>query len=142
MGKAKRAAMYPSSAAVIACVALCACGEAAPDPKTVSTESIGTGGTGVKETSAKGQKPPEPADPLAKPELGPPKAFTPSAPEVLKAAAGTTVWLAERHSLPLVAVTITIPKGSAADPTDKPGLAHITADMLDEGAGTRGAVEI
>jgi predicted Zn-dependent peptidase len=106
----------------------------------VSTASTGAG---VKENIAKGEtKPPGPADPLAKPALGPPKSFTPAAPEVLKAAGGMTVWLAERHSLPLVAVTISIPKGSAADPTDKPGLAHITADMLDEGAGKLGAVEL
>lgn len=83
------------------------------------------------------------ADPLGdKPQLSPPKAFEPEAPAQFKLPNGATVWLFERHSLPMVSVTIALPSGSAADPKDKPGLAHITADMMDEGAGTRSAVEL
>ena len=52
------------------------------------------------------------------------------------------VWLFERHTLPVVAVTVAMPSGSASDPKDHAGLAHITADMLDEGAGKRNAVEL
>src|SRR6185436_19671888 len=63
-------------------------------------------------------------------------------PQVFKAANGMTVWLIERHALPLVSATVMIPVGSSADPKDKAGLAHITADMLDEGAGKRNAVEV
>lgn len=77
-----------------------------------------------------------------KPSLGAPMPFAPPAPEVFKAAGGSTVWLSERHTLPIVSVMIAIPKGSAADPPGKPGLAFITANMLDEGAGSRGAVEV
>jgi predicted Zn-dependent peptidase len=78
----------------------------------------------------------------SKPALVAPKPFTPPAPEVFQAPGGSTVWLSERHTLPVVSVMIAIPKGSAADPPRKPGLAYITASMLDEGAGSRGAVEI
>ena len=53
-----------------------------------------------------------------------------------------TVWLLERHTLPLVSVSLSIPYGSASDPKGKAGLASITADMLDEGAGARNAVEL
>jgi len=77
-----------------------------------------------------------------KPTLAPPKAFDPPAPQVFTAANGMTVWLLERRALPLVAVTLAIPIGSAADPKETQGLAWITASMLDEGAGTRSAVQI
>ena len=82
-------------------------------------------------------------DPLgAKPTLAPPKPFDPPAPQVFTAANGMTVWLLERRALPLVAVTLAIPTGSAADPREVQGLAWITANMLDEGAGARTAVQI
>jgi predicted Zn-dependent peptidase len=84
-----------------------------------------------------------PSDPLGeKPTLAPPKAFTPPAPEVFKTPNGITVWLLERHTLPMVSISVAVPSGSAQDPADLPGLAHITADMLDEGAGERSAVEL
>jgi zinc protease len=83
------------------------------------------------------------ADPIGeKPTLAQPKPFAPPAPEVFQAANGMTVWLLERHTLPIVSVTLSIPYGSASDPKGKAGLASITADMLDEGAGTRNAVEL
>ncbi len=83
------------------------------------------------------------ADPLGdKPALPKPKAFEPPAPVVFSVANGMQVWLIERHTLPMVSVTVTVPSGSAQDPADRPGLAHITADMLDEGAGKRSAVEL
>lgn len=89
--------------------------------------------------------PPAPdADPIAssKPELPPPAPFEPPAPVVYEAANGLTVWLLERHSVPMVSVTLALPYGSAADPAGKEGLAHITADMLDEGAGSRDALQL
>jgi predicted Zn-dependent peptidase len=82
-------------------------------------------------------------DPLGpKPALAPAKAFEPPAPQVFTAANGMTVWLLERHALPLVAVMVAIPTGSAADPKGEQGLAWITSNMLDEGAGARSAVQI
>jgi predicted Zn-dependent peptidase len=82
-------------------------------------------------------------DPLgSRPQLGAAKPFQPPTPQVTKTAKGTNVWLVERHALPMVSVTVAVPYGSAQDPEDKPGLAHIAADMLDEGAGKRNAVEL
>ena len=78
----------------------------------------------------------------AKPTLAAPKPFDPPAPQVFTAANGMTVWLLERRGLPLVAATLAIPTGSAADPAGEQGLAWITANMLDEGAGARTAVQI
>jgi predicted Zn-dependent peptidase len=85
----------------------------------------------------------EAVDPVGqKPALPAPKPFEPPAPVAFKAANGMTVWLVERHALPMVSATLSIPYGSASDPKGKAGLAHITADMLDEGAGSRNAVEL
>ncbi|MGK4006346.1 pitrilysin family protein [Sorangium sp. So ce1036] len=87
--------------------------------------------------------PTQPADPLGpKPALPEPRPFTPPSPVVFDGPNGTTIWLLERHTLPLVSVTIAVPSGSADDPKGAAGLAHITADMLDEGAGTRSAVAL
>lgn len=83
------------------------------------------------------------ADALAldnRPKLRAPTAFTPPTPEVTKLSNGMSAWILERHALPLVSVTFSIPVGSAADPKGKAGLASLTADMLDEGAGARSAV--
>ncbi|HEV2672401.1 MAG TPA: pitrilysin family protein [Gemmatimonadales bacterium] len=55
---------------------------------------------------------------------------------------GLTVLLLEKHQVPLVQVNLLVKAGSAMDPADRPGLASMTADMLDEGAGTRGALAL
>lgn len=84
-----------------------------------------------------------PLDPIgARPSLEGAKAYAPPTPEVFKAQNGMTIWLITKKALPLVAVTVGFPSGSASDPKDKPGLAYITADMLDEGAGSRNAVDL
>ncbi len=77
-----------------------------------------------------------------KPALPAAKAFEPPAPEVVKLSNGMTLWLLERHALPLVAVSVALPVGSADDPAGKEGLASITADMMDEGAGSRNAIDV
>jgi predicted Zn-dependent peptidase len=63
-------------------------------------------------------------------------------PEVFVTKGGITVWLVERHALPYLAMTFSIPTGSSSDPKGKAGLAFETADMLDEGAGARGSIEL
>ena len=48
---------------------------------------------------------------------------------------GVETWLSEERALPMIAVNISFPAGSAYDPADKPGLANLTASLIDEGAG-------
>ena len=71
---------------------------------------------------------------------------TPSlrAPEVQRFALsnGLPVLLVEKHDLPLVAVEILLPGGAGAVAPSRAGLAGLTADMLDEGAGKRSALDI
>jgi predicted Zn-dependent peptidase len=82
-------------------------------------------------------------DPLgARPALVPPPPFAPPVPMAYKRTNGLNVWLLERHTLPIVAIEIVVPTGAASDPEGKGGLAVMTANMLDEGAGTRGALDI
>jgi predicted Zn-dependent peptidase len=55
---------------------------------------------------------------------------------------GIPVWLVEAHEVPLVQLTLIVKAGSGDDPAGKYGLASLTAAMLDEGAGSRSALEI
>jgi len=48
---------------------------------------------------------------------------------------GIVAWLVEDHSLPVVTLDVSFRGGAALDPADKSGLATLTADLLDEGAG-------
>ncbi len=45
------------------------------------------------------------------------------------------VWFSEDHTVPIVAISITLPAGAAYDPANKAGLASFTAALIDEGAG-------
>jgi predicted Zn-dependent peptidase len=71
-----------------------------------------------------------------------PAPFLPPAPGVFGGPNGIAVWLLERHNLPIVSCAMTVPYGASSDPPGKGGLAHATANMLDEGAGKRGAIEL
>ena len=87
--------------------------------------------------------PAAPLDPLGtRPPLPPPPPFVPPVPVTYTRPNGMTVWLLERHALPIVSVQVVVPAGAAVDPDGKGGLALATANMLDEGAGTRGALDI
>lgn len=120
---------------------LSGCGEPheGPDPNVPVTKTTGVAGT---TPTAATQQPAAPDALGEKPMLAAPKSFTPTPPAVFTSLGGMKVWLNEKHSLPLVSVTLAIPSGSAADPPGKAGLASITAGMLDEGAGKLGAVEL
>lgn len=76
------------------------------------------------------------------PELGPPGALKLPPIERFKLSNGLQVILMEKHSVPLVQVNLMVKTGSAMDPSGQSGLASLTADMMDEGAGTRSALEL
>lgn len=52
------------------------------------------------------------------------------------------VLLVEMHEVPVVQANVVVRAGAGADPLDRPGLASLTADMLDEGAGSASALQI
>jgi len=55
---------------------------------------------------------------------------------------GLTLAVVEMHKVPVVDVEVMVDAGAARDPADAPGLATFTAAMLQQGAGTRGALEV
>jgi zinc protease len=77
----------------------------------------------------------------------PPK---PTAPPALKLppiqkqklANGLAVWIVEQHEVPLAQVNLIVKAGSGADPVGKYGVASMTANMLDEGAGGKSALDL
>jgi zinc protease len=83
-----------------------------------------------------------PADRSKPPQLAP----TPSlslAPLVKRALSnGLPVWIVEAHETPLVQVNLVVHAGSGDDPAGQFGVSSLTAAMLDEGAGTRSALQI
>ncbi|MBI4591489.1 MAG: insulinase family protein, partial [Candidatus Rokubacteria bacterium] len=52
------------------------------------------------------------------------------------------LWLMPSHQTPLVSVTVVLPCGAADDPPGKAGLAALTAAMLNEGAWSRGVLDL
>ena len=55
---------------------------------------------------------------------------------------GVDVWVVEQHEVPMLQVNLIVRAGSAADPAGKFGVASMTANMLDEGAGSRSALDL
>ena len=76
------------------------------------------------------------------PSLGPAPKLTLPAIQKKALSNGVPVWLIESHEVPLVQVNLLVQAGGAEDLPGKFGVASFTAAMLDEGAGTRSALEI
>lgn len=55
---------------------------------------------------------------------------------------GLAVWMVEHHEVPLAQINLIVRSGSAADPIGKYGVGSLTAAMLDEGAGSRSALDL
>jgi zinc protease len=55
--------------------------------------------------------------------------------KALHAGKGEEVWYVCDHTLPMIAMTASLPAGSVYDPAGKAGLAGFAASLLDEGAG-------
>ena len=55
---------------------------------------------------------------------------------------GLDAWTAVHEEVPLVSVLVLVRVGAAFDPADRPGLAAITGDLLDEGCGDLDALAL
>jgi len=89
----------------------------------------------LAETPAKVNRDSQP-EPSAEPGFSPPPIQTAELPNGLK------IYLVEKHELPLVQVNLLVNQGWASDPRNLPGCAALTAELMDEGAGGRDALEI
>jgi zinc protease len=103
-----------------------------PTPKTIAKGKT-TGGEAVNVEAAWRATPPQ--APAARPVNLP-------VPESFKLSNGLTVLYNYRPGLPVVSANLVFTTGSSANPTDKPGLASFTANMLQQGTATRNATQI
>ena len=55
---------------------------------------------------------------------------------------GLAVWTVPHRPVPVATMVLLVRAGSSADPAGRDGLASLTGDMLDEGAGSRTALEV
>jgi predicted Zn-dependent peptidase len=81
-------------------------------------------------------------DRSAPPELGSPPRL--DLPDIQRFTLGNglPVLLMENHRVPVVEVVLVVEAGAVDEPAGKEGLASITAAMLDEGAGSRTALQV
>jgi zinc protease len=76
------------------------------------------------------------------PRVGPPRAFRFPGIRRDLLGNGLDVRTLEHRAVPVVSLVLLLPGGSSADPADRPGLAALTADLLDEGSGGKDALEV
>ncbi len=81
-------------------------------------------------------------DRSAPPAPGPVVPFRMPPIEKLTLSNGLPVWILENHEVPVASLLVGIRSGAAADPANKPGLAAMTAALLDEGAMGKSALEL
>lgn len=127
--------MNARNSLVVACLLSASCGGTAPPPQPPPAPP-----PSPAQQAAAPAPPPDPLGPRPEPPM--PAPFLPPSPVVFQATNGITVWLLERHEVPIVSCDMTVPTGAASDPQGKAGLAYVTTNMLDEGAGKRGAIDL
>jgi zinc protease len=82
------------------------------------------------------------ADRKQQPPLGPPAVVKFPEVKYFTLANGLKVALVERHSVPVVNMSLMVNAGYAADQFGKPGLSKLTMDMMQEGTKTRSALQL
>jgi zinc protease len=73
---------------------------------------------------------------------GPPRKYQFPAVTRRTLANGLRVLVAENHTAPLVSMRTLVRSGADRDPAELAGVAGLTADLLDEGAGSRDAIRL
>jgi len=76
------------------------------------------------------------------PTLPPPPALKLPAVRTAPLPNGLELLVVESHKVPVVDVSLVLDAGAVRDPADLPGLATFTATMLQQGAGSRSALDI
>lgn len=79
----------------------------------------------------------QPAARSTYPKAGEPRPLQLPAVQQFTLQNGLPVYLVEKKGLPIVQFTLSFNAGSIFDPADREGLAALTADLMDEGAGDR-----
>ena len=82
------------------------------------------------------------ADRTRMPALGVDQPFAFPAIRKTRLSNGLELWTVLHRDLPVQTMVLLMRVGSSADPAGRSGLASLTGDMLDEGAGDLGALEL
>lgn len=101
--------------------------------------AVSTAATFALPSAAPAQGAPQAAS-ATPPVLAAPKALTLPTMVERTLPNGLRLVIVEQHELPVVDAQLVIRTGSEADPAGKAGLATLTANLLDEGAGSRDAL--
>lgn len=83
-----------------------------------------------------------PLDRKIKPSIGPDPVFTFPAIARCLMAGQVHTWTVRRTDVPVVALAVMVPGGSAGDPSDRRGLTALMADLLDEGTTSRATLQL
>jgi zinc protease len=132
------------TAAALALAACAAQTAPAPQPATAANPPRPTAAAPVSAPvpATTARQTPDAAFRQQAPIAGPEPTFTPPHWKRFKLKNGLEVFLVEFHDLPLIDFNLMIKTGGAANPTERAGLADLTANMLDEGTKSRSAPEI
>jgi predicted Zn-dependent peptidase len=76
------------------------------------------------------------------PQVGAAAPFRFPSPRRTRLESGVRCWSIEHSGVPVVSALLLLPAGSALDPPEQAGLAALTADLLDEGTGSRSAIGV
>ena len=76
-----------------------------------------------------------------RPRAGTPPALKVPSLQAFKLSNGLTVWLDERKGIPVISANLILRTGIASNPANKPGLASLTVDMLQDGTSSRSALQ-
>ncbi len=114
----------------LSCLALLACGgsKSVSAPPVVAGPAMPVSSTGPDRSGL--------------PEPGPRAIWAPPAPTSWTLPSGVNVLQRTHGSVPLVSLSLVIPRGSETDPVNQAGLTYMMADLLDEGAGTLDALAL
>src|SRR5687768_1206614 len=82
------------------------------------------------------------ADRSRLPDVGPDPDFAFPAIARHRLSNGLQVRTVEHQSMPVLTLVLQVEGGTGADPSEREGLAAITADMVDEGTGSLSAIEV
>src|SRR5262249_41105279 len=83
-----------------------------------------------------------PLDRAAPVASAPAAVFRAPVPRVLTLRCGLPLWVLPQKGLPVVAATVALAGGAGLQPDGRPGLAQLTAAMMDEGTATRSSAGI
>src|SRR5450830_1454470 len=76
------------------------------------------------------------------PQSGPTPVLRPPTIQKQRLSNGLAVWIVEMHEVPVAQINLVVSSGSTDDPPGKFGAASLATAMLEEGAGSRSALEI